>query len=157
MSKLFRISGYFKQDESWGQTEPAFVGEIVMGELPIFWGCCKELGDGDTLRAGATSCLVGGFLKNRSVEFYFYKMYDNPPQDMLLCMMSDLENGRGVWATRPVGGGDFVERNLAHLKVEELPYSSELEREMYSAFNSGCPVLAGFREDLVKAAKARGK
>ena len=117
MSKLFRISGYFKQDESWDRAEPAFAGGIVMGELPIFWGCCEEFGDGDTMRAGTISYLVGGFLKNRSVEFYFYKMYDNPPQDMLLCMVPDLKQGQGVWATQPAGGGDFIERNLAQVVV----------------------------------------
>lgn len=157
MSKLFRISGYFKQGEDWDQAEPAFVGEIVMGELPIFWGCCKEFGDGETMRANATSYLVGGFLKNRSIEFYFYKMYDNSPRDMLLCMVPSLAQGQGVWATQPAGGGDFIERNLAQVIVEKLPYSSELEQKLYATFNSGCPVLTGFPDELAEAAKARRK
>lgn len=146
MSKLFRIIGYFEQDNGLGQV---FIGEVVMGELPIFWGCCEELGDGDTMKAGATSYLAGGFLKGREVEFYFYKMYDNPPQDMLLCMVTDLKKGRGVWATREKPGENFVERNLAEVKVEELPYSSDLEQKIYSTFSS-CPALAGFPEMLAE-------
>lgn len=156
MGKLFRISGYFKQDEKRGQAEPTFVGEVVMGELPIFWGCCKEFGDGDTMRANAISYLVGGFLENREIELYFYKMYNNPPQDMLLCMVTSLKQGQGIWAT-PDGkpDGDFIERNLAQVTVKELLYSDELAQEIYFAFNSGCPKLAGFPDDLAKAARAR--
>ena len=158
MSKLFRISGYFRQGEDWDQAEPTFAGEVVMGELPIFWGRCREFGDGNTMKSGATSYLVGGFLKNRDVEFYFYKMYDNPPQDMLLCMVPNLEQGKGFWSTPDNGpGGNFIKRNLAQITVEELPYSNEIEQKIYSAFNSGCPVLNGFPDNLAEAAKARKK
>ncbi|MCR5700366.1 MAG: hypothetical protein K6G49_02990 [Candidatus Saccharibacteria bacterium] len=153
MSKLFRIVGYFEQDDGLGQI---FVGEVVMGELPIFWGRCEELGDGDTMKAGATSYLAGGFSNRHGIEFYFYKMYDNPPQDMLLCMIENLKDGQGVWATREKSGGNFVERNLAEVKVEELPYSSDLEQQIYSTFSS-CPALAGFPEMLAEAAKTRKK
>ena len=157
MSKLFKISGYFEQDESWDQLKPAFTGEIVVNELSIFWGCCKELGDGDTLRAGATSYLAGGFLRNRDVKFYFYKMYDNPPQDMLLCMITDLEKGCGVWATPEKSGGNFIDRNYAKIEIEELPYSYELEQKIKTTFNDGCPVLTGFPERLEEETRARRK
>ena len=149
MSKLFRISGYFKQNEDWGQVKSSFIGEVVMGKLPIFWGYCIELEDGDTLKAGAISYLAGGFLKRQGVEFYFYKMYDNPPEGSLLCMISDLKSGCGVWATLNESGKDFVERNDAWLKLDELPYSNELEQKIYSVFNS-CPALMGFPEMLAE-------
>lgn len=153
LSKLFRIIGCFEQDDGLGQI---FIGEIVMNESSIFWGCCEELGNGDTLKAGATSYLVGGFLKGQDVEFYFYKMYDNPPQDMLLCIVKDLKKGQGIWATRGEHDKIFIKRNLAEIKVEELPYSDDLEQKIYSTFNS-CPALTGFPEMLAEAIKARKK
>ena len=149
MSKLFRISGYFKQDENWGQIESSFVGKIVMGKVPIFWGYCIELDDGDTMKTGAVSYLAGGFLKRPDVEFYFYKMYDNPPDNSLLCMIKNLEEGRGAWATLDESGRNFIERNYAWLELEELPYSSVLEQRIYSVFSS-CPALAGFPEMLAE-------
>ena len=151
LSKLFRISGYFRQDESWQCEKPTFIGEVIMDQLPIFWGCCKEFGDGDTIRANATSFLAGAFTKRPEIGLYFYKMYDNPPQDMLLCIIKDLKNcGRGIWATPEKSGGRFIERNIAQLDIEELPYSEELAQEIYSTFVNGCPPLVGFPERLAE-------
>lgn len=157
LSKLFRISGYLEQDGGWPEAGPSLVGEVIMGELPIFWGCCEELVDGDTLEAGATSYLVGGFLENRALEFYFYKMHDNPPQDMLLCMVPKLKEGVGMWSTPEKSGGGFVDRHAARIKVEELPYSKALEQKISHNFRTGCPELAEFPEGLAEAAKNRKK
>ena len=148
MSKLFKISGYFKQNEDWGQAESAFAGEILMGALPVFWGYCEEFGDGDTMKIGATSYLAGRlFLKKDGVKLCFYKMYDNPPQDMLLCMVRDLKTGHGTWATQEESDGDFIERNFAQIRLEKIPYSDELEQKIYSIFS---PALTGFPEMLAE-------
>ena len=154
MSKLFKLSGCLRQGDTWPLSGPSFTGEMVMGELPIFWGCCKEFADGDTLKAGATSYLVGGFLKGRRPEFYFYKMYDRPPEEMLLCMVSQLADGQGVWATPEKSGGNFVKRNIAQVAIESLPYSDSLEREISSTFQNGCPALVGFPDRLTEVALA---
>ncbi len=160
MGKLFRISGCFEQDEGWPGTS-SLVAEVIMGELFVFWGRCKELVDGDTLKAGAASYLVGRFLrdKKRGFYFFFYKMYDDPPQDMLLCIVPKLKKGigTGMWSTPGKPGEGFVDRHAAQIKVERLPYSSKLEQEISSTFREGCPILADFPEGLAEAAKARKK
>lgn len=174
MNRLFRITGYLKQDKTWCQTEPSLVGKVIMGELPIFWGCCKEYADGDTMKADATSFIVGGFPRNERVGFFLYKMYDQPPKEMMLLMAPSLKEvcnvissgerrkgesrtleGYGMWATPEKDGGDFVERNPAWFKIERIADSEELEREIDTNFRNGCPILATFPDELAKAAQER--
>ena len=139
MSKIFRISGNFKQSGKWSKPDPSFSGKIVVDEDGIFYGFCDELYSenimSDLNRVRYLSGALGpnGFNGNQGIAFY--KMSNYFPQNPLMYIVPDLIcMDSGGWYALERGLNLFALKGMAKVSIEEEIYSEEEEASIRAKF-----------------------
>ncbi len=134
MSKLFKISGSFRQNGLWTRPDPAFIGEIVMTDDHMFCGYCDELYEEAHTASDKIRYLIGSFIdhKNNDQGIEFYKMSNDARHLPLLYRIENLATGGdGAWYSCMADRGTccFLTQGDAKISLEEKPYSKKaLER-----------------------------
>ena len=132
MSKIFKISGNFRQYGEWSTPDPSFVGEIVVDDANTFCGYCDELYDSKMSALNKTRFLAGAIApngRNGKNGIAFYKMSNDGEQAPLMYVVPNLEDpSNGSWAAL-TPFGFFQPVGQARVEIEEKAASAFGEDE----------------------------
>lgn len=134
MSKIFDISGNFKQSKGPRHPEVAFTGEIVLEDDKSVCGYCND-------QTGKVWYLVGGYTdkEDKTVEgIEFYMLSNEPHLVPCLYVFPDILDGKGTrWESTYTCNGDyyFEPKGEAELALEGERHSYQEEVRIKSRFN----------------------
>ncbi|MBR0133755.1 hypothetical protein IJM16_00610 [Candidatus Saccharibacteria bacterium] len=139
MSRIFKISGNFKQFGEWMEPDPAFSGEIVVDEKTNeFYGYCHELYAEGVLKSYRLRFIVGAFApnaRNGNQGIAFYKLSNDLNIDPYMYVTPDLTNPEsGEWSALGIFGIYFERVDKSRVMIEEMAYSKEEEKRIKSTY-----------------------
>ena len=139
MSRIFKISGNFKQFGEWAEPDPAFSGKIVVDEnTDEFYGYCYELYVGHLPESSGLRFLVGAFApnaRNGNRGIAFYKLSNDLNIDPYMYVTPDLTNPEsGEWSALGTFGIYFERVDKSRVMIEEMAYSEEEEKRIKSTY-----------------------
>lgn len=144
MSRIFNISGNFKQYEygRWAEPNSSFSGKIIANDNDEFYGCCEGLYDSINIafNANLTQYLAGAFVqndRNGQQGIVFYKMFNDPRLDPVMYAVPNLTDPEGnLWKLVCLPVYCFLKRGKVIITIEEEAFSKEAEDSIKTKYDT---------------------
>lgn len=137
MSKIYKISGNFAQDDKWVCPDCSFEGEIVVGRDRTFYGYCNEVYLKQKSGKDVVKSIAGVFGpsgKSGKDGISFYKITKERTIQTLMYAIPDIEGGKcGTWGIYKKG--QYKPLGKAKVEIEEEVFTLARKDRIKRTFN----------------------